>query len=100
MFILLPLDLEDEQNASLVLSTEAKVWALITLDEGKIKNIEFYNDRNDIDKMIDAVILPDKNDYTWPFIEENIPVLIAPFQRNIEDIMEAFLFKELYQLDH
>jgi len=87
MFILLPLDSDDRENASLVLSTHAKVWALVVLEDGKVQDIGFYDDRSKIEEMIDAVILPDKNDYTWSFIEENIPVLIAPFQRNIEDII-------------
>ncbi|NPA82160.1 MAG: hypothetical protein GXO31_06080 [Epsilonproteobacteria bacterium] len=99
MLILLPLDSNDEQNASLTLSTEAKYWAVIDLDAGKIKKIDFYKTREEIEDFVDVVILPSKNDYCWPFIEENIPVLIAPIQRSIEDIIEAFLFKELYQLE-
>lgn len=99
MLILLPLNSNDIDTASLTLSTKAKFWGVLELKEGKIQKIDFYKTREEIEDFVDVVILPSKNDYCWPFIEENIPVLIAPTQRNIEDIIEAFLFKELYQLE-
>ncbi len=36
--------------------------------------------------------------YVWPFIELNMMVLVAHSQRSIDEIMEAFLFRELNEL--
>ncbi len=99
MLILIPLDSNSKENANITLSTKAKFWAVIDLQNGKIQKISFYKKREEIEDFVDVVILPSKNDYCWPFIEENIPVLIAPVQKSIDDIIEAFLFKELYQLE-
>ncbi len=99
MNILIPMNSNDEENASLVMTDEAKYWALVNLNEGKVQNTTFYEDRHKIEEFIDVVILASKNDYCWQFIEEDIPILIAPFQKSIDEIVEAFLFKELHELD-
>jgi hypothetical protein len=46
-----------------------------------------------------VVIVKNHDEYVWPFMEEGIAVLIAPMQIYIEDVMEAFLFKELHDLN-
>ncbi len=99
MLILIPVDSNDKESASLVMTDEAKYWALLELNEGKVQKIDFYEDRHKIEDFVDVVILASKNDYCWQFIEEDIPILIAPFQRSIDDIVEAFLFKELHELN-
>ncbi len=37
-------------------------------------------------------------EYVWQFQEEGIAILVAPKQRSIDEIVEAFLFKELHDL--
>lgn len=74
-------------------------WALVDLDEGEIKNISFYKRREEISEWIDCVIVENEQEYVWPFMEENITVLVAPTQKSIDEIVEAFLFKELHDLN-
>jgi hypothetical protein len=46
------------------------------------------------------VVVTSKFDDIWQFQEESIPVLEAPTQRDIDDVIEAFIFKELYDTAH
>lgn len=74
-------------------------WAFVTLENGKVQEINFYKGAwEEIDEFFDVVVVKDKNDYVWPFFEQSIPVLEAPFQNTIDEIMEAALFKELYEV--
>jgi hypothetical protein len=68
------------------------------LSEGKVQKIEYLDDRTKYTEWIDVVVVASKDDYVWPFMEESIPVLEAPVQREIDDVIEAFLFKELYEV--
>ncbi len=97
MFILIPMKQADK-NAHIAAVKEAKSWALIEIGDGKIKDISFYDDRMEIEEFIDFVVVKDKNDYVSQFFEESIPVLEAPVQKSIEDIIEAYMFCELYEV--
>lgn len=99
MNILLPLDSNNEEEAKLTKIDDAKFWALITLNEGRTEKIDFYSSKEEIEQWIDCVIVISDQEYVWPFIEENIAVLLAPVQRYIDDIIEAFLFKELHDMN-
>ena len=70
--------------------------AFVTLDEGKIVKVEFYERREDISVWIDAVVVINDLEYVWPFMDEGIIALVAPTQKSIDEIVEAFLFKDLH----
>ena len=98
MLILIPVKQKDE-NSEIEHILKNPYWAMITLEEGKVQKIDFYEgDWKEIDEFFDVVVVKSKDDYVWPFFEHSIPVLEAPFQNTIEEIMEAFLFKELYEV--
>ena len=98
MLILIPVKEKDE-NAKIEHILKNPFWAMITLEEGRVQKIDFYEgDWQEIDEFFDCVVVKSKDDYVWPFFEQSIPVLEAPFQNTIEEIMEAFLFKELYEV--
>ena len=78
---------------------EMKQWALIKFENGKNYNIEYYTDKNEIEDYIDCVIVKSQNEYVWPFMEENIAVLVAPYQEILDEVIEAFIFKELHDLN-
>jgi hypothetical protein len=98
MIILMPLAAKVEESGVLVNLDKVAIWGFFDLADGKVQSIEYLEDRNDYKAMIDVVVVADKNDYIWPFMEESIPVLEAPVQREIDDVIEAFLFKELYEV--
>jgi hypothetical protein len=99
MIILMPLSAKEEDEGKLVNLDKVVIWGFFELLEGRVQKVEYFEDRNEYKEMIDVVVVADKNDYIWPFMEESIPILEAPIQREIEDVIEAFLFKELYEVN-
>ena len=96
MNILIPVDDCDFEEASITLLDDRKYWLLVEVTEGKVVKYEFYQTKEEINDWIDIVVVKNQNEYAWPFMEENIAVLMAPFQNSVEDIIEAYLFKELH----
>ncbi len=95
----MPLSAKKEASGQLTSIEKVALWGFFTLEEGKVQKIEYLEDRTAYEGWIDVVVVADKNDYIWPFLEESIPVLEAPVQREVEDVIEAFLFKELYEVN-
>jgi len=99
MKLLVPMDREDSQEAELVPIAEAAVWAVIDIEEGKVVDIAFHKEKAAaMEAWPDAVIVTGDFEPVMEFIEQQIMVLVARFQRTIDDIVEAFLFKELHEL--
>ncbi len=98
MLLLIPLDSDEREKASLVPLDNAKKWVLLDVSEGKIAKIDFYDTREEISEWVEAVVVINDHEYVWPFQEQQIMVLVAHTQRSIDDIVEAFLFKELHDL--
>ncbi len=100
MNILLPMDSDDAQEGTLVPILEAKKWAVLNVDEGQIVEIKFYDSREEISDWIEAVVVVGDYEPVMDFIEEQVMVLVAHTQRTIDDIFEAFLFKELHDMPY
>ena len=96
MTILIPVDKKNENECLISSIEENKAWAFVTLDEGRVEKVEFYDRREDITELIDAVVVINDLEYVWPFMDEGIIALIAPTQKSIDEIVEAFLFKDLH----
>ena len=96
MTILIPVDSKNRDECLISSIEENNAWAFVTLDEGRVLNVEFYDRREDIIVWIDAVVVINELEYVWPFMDEGIMALIAPTQKSIDEIVEAFLFKDLH----
>ncbi len=99
MNLLIPVNCDNKDEAQITKLDDTKKWAFIELAEGQITSCNFYDDRSDIQDWIECVVVENDKEYVWPFMEENIMVLVAPEQKSIADIVEAFLFKELHDLN-
>jgi len=99
MNILIPADMADKEEAKITPLDEVSVWHLLEFYDGQVHNYQFYNKKDDIKEFIDVIIVKDQSEYVWPYMEEGIAVLVAPIQMYVEDVMEAFLFKELHDLN-
>ncbi len=99
MLVLIPMDSNKRHEAMITTLDQTKSWALVELDEGEIKKVSFHKRREEINEWIDCVVVENEQEYVWPFMEENITVLVAPTQKSIDEIIEAFLFKELHDLN-
>jgi hypothetical protein len=98
MLLLLPMNSDDTQEGELVGILEASHWATVEVEEGRVVEINFYTDRTEIDGWLDAVIVTNNYEPVMEFIENQMMVLVAHTQRSIDDIVEAYLFRELHDL--
>ena len=99
MLILIPVDTTDGNNAEIVSLAALTHWALVDFDEGRVQSIKFFTDRTQTgEEWIDFVILKNKFENYMPFMEEGMMVLVVREEERIEEIMEAFKFKELDEI--
>ena len=94
MNILIPIN--DEKN--LCSMEENSSWAVATLEDGQIQNLTFFKNKEEINELIEYVIVISKDEFVSDFFIEGIGILIAPMQRTIEDIVEAYMFRELHEV--
>ncbi len=98
MYILLPMDSEDVQEASLTKIDDVEVWAQMLIEHGEVVEINHSKDKDGFENLSETVVVMNDNEYVWPFMELSMMVLVAHTQRSIDDIVEAYLFKELHDL--
>ncbi len=92
------MDKEDAQEGKLTKINDAKTWAQLQIQEGKLIEVKFASMSDGFEAFSEGVVVGDDNEYVWPFMELSMIVLVAHTQRYIEDIVEAYLFKELHDL--
>ena len=98
MYVLLPMDSDDIEESSLVKLEDVKVWTQLCIEEGKVSKILRNVDKDAFEDFSECVVVVNDNEYVWPFMEKSMMVLVAHTQRSIDDIVEAYLFKELHDL--
>lgn len=99
MNLLIPVDSKEKDVAAITTLDKIYTWAFIEIYEGKISNCNFYKHRSNIKNLVECVVVQNEHENVYPFIEENIMVLLAAKQRTISEVVEAFLFKELHDLN-
>lgn len=98
MFILIPMDSSDAEEALLTKIEDVKVWVQLLIEEGRVTQTNFNTDKDAFEDLSEVLVIGSDNEYVWPFIEQNMMVLVAHTQRSIDDIIEAYLFRELNEL--
>jgi len=98
MYILLPMDNEDIQKAKLTKLDDVKIWTQILIENGELKEVNHAKEKDGFENFSQCVVVDNDNEYVWPFMEQSMLVLVAHTQKNIDDIVEAYLFKELHDL--
>ena len=98
MKLLLPMDRDDTQEGKLVSIADAKTWALVDVEAGQIVDVVFHADKESaMEAWPGAVVVTGDFEPFMEFIEQQMMVLVAHTQRSIDDIVEAYLFKELHE---
>lgn len=100
MYILVPMDTDDVEEARLTKVLEAKVWAQLLVEEGELVEVLHSSTYDGFENFSEAVVLMDSSENPMPFIELSMMPLIAPMQRDIDDIVEAYLFRELHDFPY
>lgn len=98
MYILIPMDSFNKEEATISKINDAKSWVQISLEEGEVVETSFNEDKDGFENFSEVLIVMDDNEYVWPFIELGMMILVAHTQRSIDEIMEAFLFRELNEM--
>ncbi len=98
MVLLLPMNGDNPHESELVAILSATHWAILEIDEGRLIDTHFYSDRTMIEMLLDAVVVTNNYEPIMEFIDNQMMVLVAHTQRTIEDIVEAYLFRELHDL--
>jgi hypothetical protein len=98
MLLLLPMNGDDTQESELVSINELSFWVTVEIEEGRVIEINFYKDRSEIEGFLDAVIVVGNYEPVMDFIDEQMMVLVAHTQKTIDDVVEAYLFRELHDL--
>lgn len=98
MTILIPTDSNNRFESIISSIEENNSWALVTLVEGQIERCEFFDRKEDILEWIDYVIVLNDREYFWPFKEEGSKILTVSNQKSIDEIIESFLFNNLFEI--
>jgi hypothetical protein len=95
---MIPLDGEELSSSSIAKIDEAKFWAQLDVDEGRVISSVIKSKSDEFEELSHIVVVSNDSEYVWPFIEQNMLVLVAHHQKSVDDILEAYLFKELNEL--
>jgi predicted Fe-Mo cluster-binding NifX family protein len=98
MKIIIPMDGDDLEQSKICLVSDAKHWLYFEINEGRMQNEKFYDTKEDIKEYFDMLIISTQTQDVEQFINEGVGVLVAPLQIYVEDIVEAYIFKELHDL--
>ena len=95
MLIWIPVDGADEKHSKVTKVVDAQKWSLVDFDEGEVKSIRFFDKKEDYSDWVDFIILENKFETYIDYMNEGMMVLCVREEETIEDIIEAFKFKEL-----
>jgi len=98
MYLIVPMNGEDAEKSKLTKINDVKVWAQLLIEEGRLISVSYAPTSDGFENFSEAVVVGDDNEYVWPYMELSMIVLVAHTQRYIEDIVEAYIFKELHDL--
>ncbi len=98
MNLLIPIDSKDYEDAVISNLNDNIAWVIIEMDNGNVIKSVFYDSREEITDYIDYIVVKSKDEPVDEFIDEGIDILLAALQKNIDDIVEAFMFRELHEI--
>ncbi|MCD6258667.1 MAG: hypothetical protein J7J31_03580 [Helicobacteraceae bacterium] len=100
MYILIPMDSENVQEAKITAVNDAKIWAQVLVEEGEVVEISHNELWDKFDALSEAVVVKQDGENVFQFMDYNMMVLVAHTQKTIDDIVEAYLFRELHDMEY
>ena len=98
MLVLVPMDSTEVQEAQITKVFEAKTWAQLRIEEGELVEV-LHNDKYDgFENWSEAAVVCSDSEPIMDFMNMSMIVLVAHTQKTIDDIVEAYLFRELNDL--
>ena len=98
MLVLVPMDSTDVQEANITEVFKAKTWAQLRIEEGELVEV-LHNDVFDgFENWSEAAVVSKDTEPVMDFMNMSMIVLVAHTQKTIDEIVEAYLFRELHDL--
>ena len=98
MLVLIPMSSKDVNEANITSVLQAKIWAQLRIEEGELVEV-LHNEKYDgFSNWSEAVVVNNDGESVMDFINMSMIILVAHTQRTIDDIVEAYLFRELHDL--
>jgi len=98
MLVVVPMDTADVQEAQITSVLEAKTWAELRIEEGELVEVLHADTYDGFEAWPEAVVVSNDGEPVMDFINMSMIVLVAHTQKTIDEIVEAFLFRELHDL--
>ena len=86
------------QEAQITAVNDAKTWAQVLVEEGEVVEILHNEQWDKFDALSEAVVVKQDGENVFQFMDYNMMVLVAHTQKTIDDIVEAYLFRELHDM--
>lgn len=98
MLLLIPMNSQEVQEAEITKVLEAKTWAQLRIEEGELVEVLHSDTYDSFDDFSEAVVVCSDSEPVMNFIDMSMMVLVAHMQKTIDEIVEAYLFRELHDL--
>jgi len=98
MLVAVPMNSTDVQEAEITKVLEAKTWAQLRIEEGELVEVLHADTYDGFEAWNEAVVVCSDGEPVMDFINMSMIVLVAHTQKTIDDIVEAYLFRELHDL--
>jgi hypothetical protein len=92
------MDSENVQEAQITAVNDAKIWTQVLVEEGEVVEILHNVQWDKFDALSEAVVVKQDGENVFQFMDYNMMVLVAHTQKTIDDIVEAYLFRELHDM--
>ena len=98
MLVLVPMNSTEVQEAHIAKVFEVKVWAQLRIEEGELIEV-LHNEKYDgFENWSEAVVVSNDAEPVMDFMNMSMIVLVAHTQKTVDEIVEAYLFRELHDL--
>ena len=98
MLVVVPMDSTDVQEAEITKVLEAKTWAQLRIEEGELVEVLHSDTFDGFEEWSEAAVVCADSEPVMDFMNMSMIVLVAHTQKTIDDIVEAYLFRELHDL--
>jgi hypothetical protein len=98
MLVLIPMNSEDVHEANITSVMEATIWAQLRIEEGELVEVLHHEKYDGFSDWSEAVVVNSDGETVMDFINMSMIVLVAHTQKTIDEIVEAYLFRELHDL--
>lgn len=98
MYILVPMDSDTPAEAKITDLDSVKFWTQILVEEGAVVQILQELTWDAFEALSEVIVVTKDGENIFEFMEHNMMVLVAHTQKTVDEIVEAYLFRELHDM--